>query len=139
MRATHFNYPRPQLQRQSGAALVIGLIILVLVTLLGVTAMRTTSLEERMAGQSRDSGLAFQAAEAALRQAELYLNGAVVGPFVSQMPSATGLYLPRIAGVAGFGEPYTGGSDGNCNTADTVCKTWAEVLRWTAADSIAYT
>lgn len=56
--------------RQHGTVLVIGLILLLLMTLIGVTAIQTTSLDERMAGNSRDRNLAFQAAEAALREAE---------------------------------------------------------------------
>jgi len=128
-----------QPQQQNGAALIMGLIMLALITLLGVTAMRTTALEERMAGQSRDSGLAFQAAEAALRQAELYLNGAVLGSFNNLMPTSTGLYQPRAAGVSGFTDPYTDdAADDKCTVIDVDCKPWWEVLRWTANDSIAY-
>ncbi|MBK9615502.1 MAG: hypothetical protein IPO35_08275 [Uliginosibacterium sp.] len=55
--------------RQSGAALVVGLVVLVMLTLLGIAAMRTSALEERMAGNLRDSNIAFQSAEAALREA----------------------------------------------------------------------
>ena len=57
-------------RRQSGAALIISLIILVVMTIIGVSSIQTTSLEERMAGNMRDHNLAFQAAEAALRYAE---------------------------------------------------------------------
>jgi len=61
--------------QQSGAALVVGLIFLVILTLLGLTAMQTGILEERMAGNSRDRNIAFQAAEAALRDGEHDING----------------------------------------------------------------
>jgi len=57
-------------RRQSGAVLVIGLIILVVLTLLGVQGMRTNVAQERMAGNMRERNLAFQAAEAALRRGE---------------------------------------------------------------------
>jgi type IV pilus assembly protein PilX len=57
-------------RRQAGAALVVGLIFLVILTLLGLTAMQTGILEERMAGNSRDRNIAFQGAEAGLRDAE---------------------------------------------------------------------
>ncbi|MEZ5665655.1 MAG: PilX N-terminal domain-containing pilus assembly protein [Burkholderiaceae bacterium] len=50
--------------------LVIGLIILVVLTLLGVQGMRTNVAQERMAGNMRERNLAFQAAEAALRAGE---------------------------------------------------------------------
>jgi type IV pilus assembly protein PilX len=49
--------------------LVISLVILMVMTVVGVTAMRGTALEERMAGNLRDGVLAFEAAEAALRAA----------------------------------------------------------------------
>ena len=60
--------------RQTGAALITGLILLIVMTLIGVTAMQTTALEERMAGNMRDQNLAFQAAEAGLRDAEALLD-----------------------------------------------------------------
>lgn len=55
---------------QGGTVLVVSLIILLLMTLIGITAMNTTGLEEKMAGNSRDRNFAFQAAESALREAE---------------------------------------------------------------------
>ena len=53
-----------------GAVLIISLIMLLLLTIIGVTAIQTTSLEEKMAGNMRDQNLAFQAAESALRVGE---------------------------------------------------------------------
>lgn len=58
---------------QRGFSLIVGLIFLVAITLLGVIAMKNTLLQERMAGGLRDRSLAFQAAEAALRDAKLDL------------------------------------------------------------------
>ena len=66
MKPRHF----PAKRRQSGAALVVGLIFLIVLTLLGLTAAQTGIMEERMAGNTRDRNVAFQAAEAALRDAE---------------------------------------------------------------------
>ena len=60
--------------RQQGAALVVGLVLLVVITLVGVTAMRSTTLQEKMAGNLRDSNLSFQAAEAALRACETLMQ-----------------------------------------------------------------
>lgn len=56
--------------RQGGAVLIVSLILLLVMTLIGVFAMRGTILEERMAGNTRDRDLAFQSAEAALRAGE---------------------------------------------------------------------
>ncbi len=59
---------------QRGAVLIVSLIFLLLLTLIGTAAMRTTTLQERMAGNTRDINLSFQAAEAALRAGEDWLN-----------------------------------------------------------------
>ncbi len=58
------------LKKQSGAILVVSLIMLLLLTLIGVAGSQVTGLEEKMASNSRDQNLSFQAAEAALRAAE---------------------------------------------------------------------
>jgi len=55
---------------QAGAVLVVSLIMLLLLTIIGVSGVQSTSLEEKMAGNNRDRNLAFQSAEAALRAGE---------------------------------------------------------------------
>jgi type IV pilus assembly protein PilX len=49
--------------RQKGAVLVMALVILVVMTILGVTVMNTTSLGEKMAGNLQESTRAFQTSE----------------------------------------------------------------------------
>ena len=61
---------------QEGFVLIVGLVILGLLTMLALSSMRDTTMQEKMAGASRDSGLAFQAAESALRDAENCITGA---------------------------------------------------------------
>jgi len=58
--------------RQQGAVLAVSLVLLILITLLGLSGIRTVNLEEKMATNSVDRNLAFQAAEAALRNGEEY-------------------------------------------------------------------
>lgn len=70
-------YKRHNPQHQSGAVLVISLIMLLLLTIIGVTGVQSTSLEEKMAGNMRDKNLAFQAAESALNAAEKSLDTAL--------------------------------------------------------------
>ena len=65
---------------QKGSALVISLILLVVMTLLGVQAMRTNLTQERMASNVQDRNFAFQGAEAALREGERQ------GPFSANSP-----------------------------------------------------
>lgn len=56
-------------RNQRGAALVVGLIMLTIITLLAVTAMSTSSTELIMAGNEQFRERAFQVAEAGLEQA----------------------------------------------------------------------
>lgn len=60
--------------RQSGAVLIVSLLFLVILTILAITAMSGTTLEHRMAGNTRDHAIAMQAAEAALRDAHRDVN-----------------------------------------------------------------
>lgn len=65
---------------QKGAALIISLLILLVMTLIGITAVSTTSLEEKMAGNTRDLNLAFQAAESGLRDGDGDVLGLLTPP-----------------------------------------------------------
>lgn len=88
---------------QSGAVLVISLIMLLLLTLIGASSMQTTSLEEKMAGNLRDRNLAFQVAESALRDAELDILGIGTTPRNPAISGITGFYvncnMDNIAGT----------------------------------------
>lgn len=55
---------------QGGMSLVVVLMFLVMLTLVGATSMQSASVEERMASNSRDRAIAFEAAEVALRIGE---------------------------------------------------------------------
>lgn len=55
---------------QSGVALIISLVLLVILTLLGLAGMRTTSMQEKMTGAMYQRSIAFQAAESASAEAE---------------------------------------------------------------------
>ncbi len=65
------------LRRQRGVVLIVSLILLLVVTLLAVSSMQGTVLEEKMAGNTRDRNLAFQTTESAIREAETYIEGVV--------------------------------------------------------------
>ena len=92
--------------KEQGVVLITGLIILVLLTILGLTASRTILLEERMAGNMKDQNVAFQAAEAALRVGESYLTGVSLGIFVIDTSSTTlakdptGLYAATLSATS---------------------------------------
>lgn len=56
--------------RQNGVALIVGLIILAVMMLLGIGVIRNVTTEERMAGNSYNRSVSFQAADAALKEIE---------------------------------------------------------------------
>jgi type IV pilus assembly protein PilX len=58
----------------SGLALFISLVLLLVLTVMGVSAVQTSTLETRLARNQYDTLLAFQAAELALRDAERFIE-----------------------------------------------------------------
>jgi len=62
-------------QRQAGATLVIALIFLVVLSLLGIGMFYSTSSDEAVARNFRDREIALRAAEAAINEAKLMING----------------------------------------------------------------
>jgi type IV pilus assembly protein PilX len=56
--------------RQSGAALLVALIMLLISTMVGLASMRGTTMNEKMSSNMYDRSLSYQAAEAALLAGE---------------------------------------------------------------------
>ena len=65
---------------QRGAILVTSMLLLLVLTIIGVTVMQMSRMQERMAGNTRDLNLAFQAAEGALRGTESFIRQQVARP-----------------------------------------------------------
>lgn len=57
-------------QQQTGSILVIGLILLVVISFIGLSSISSSGLELKMANNDRHRQVALQAAEAALREGE---------------------------------------------------------------------
>jgi type IV pilus assembly protein PilX len=107
---------RTRRNAQRGAILIVALLFLTILTILGVTAMTTTTHEEKMAGYSRDTAVAFQAAEAALRDARRDINGIVIPPFNTPRN-------PLISKATGFGDGNTPPTPGACGTSTVAPQT----------------
>jgi type IV pilus assembly protein PilX len=73
---------------QRGAALIVGLIMLLLLTLIGVAGMRDTLLQQKMIANTKDREIALQAAESALLAAGKSLTGILK----VNMTNSAGLY-----------------------------------------------
>lgn len=98
---------------QSGAVLIVSMIILVMLTLLGVAAMNTSSLEEKMASNSQEQVHAFQAAESGYSQAftdpfaysgNTCPGGATFGPVTVNNYSGSDNDLTYCSKFMGFSE-----------------------------------
>lgn len=68
-RPRHPQQPGSDAARHGGAALVIALLLLMVLTVLGVAGLATAALELRMAGNAQHHERAFAAAEHAIEQA----------------------------------------------------------------------
>jgi type IV pilus assembly protein PilX len=62
-------------KRQQGVVLVVALFFLVVMTVLGLSLAGSTTSEEKIARNFRDQDVAYAAAEAALRDAEMAITG----------------------------------------------------------------
>ena len=62
MRSQNMNMPASPV-RQKGAALIVGLVLLLVLTVLGVSGINMASLELQMTGNTQAAQVAFQAAE----------------------------------------------------------------------------
>lgn len=97
----HTSYPIASRRAQHGAALVVGMLLLLVLTLLAISGMNTASLELAMAGNMQYHENAFQAAETGVEQAM------VLGTF---NPGAAPQRLPETAGETVV-IPNTAGND----------------------------
>jgi len=93
---------------QQGSVLIVSLILLLLLTLVGVAGMNMTGLEERMSGNYKDQEMAFQAAEAALVEAENYIENTNLT--LDSFYTNDGVAL--CSGADCFKRDCTGGADG---------------------------
>jgi len=74
--------------RQKGAVLIIGLIFLVVITLLGITAMQRTTLDTKIVGNYKSYRTAFEGAEAAVMDGECRL-----------IPTGNNFIRPKVGGT----------------------------------------
>jgi len=79
---------------QRGLSLVVTLVMLVGITMLGLAAIGGTVMQEKIAGNTRDMNLAFQAVEAGLRDAESDISQNITGSSTFTSACSHGLCTP---------------------------------------------
>jgi hypothetical protein len=97
-----FEISRRNPVNERGAALVTALLLMLVLTLLGITGIVTATLELQMAGNAQYQERAFEAAEHAIEQA-------MVAPDLSTANTLTDPGVPACAGsceTPGTGDPY---------------------------------
>ncbi|MCB1644144.1 MAG: hypothetical protein KDI36_01760 [Pseudomonadales bacterium] len=89
-------------RQQQGVALFMSLVMLLILTILGLSSVQTTTLQERMARNARDTNLAFQAAESAIKDAEAYIETFnSLADFDAAGANSAGLYYDAAYNEAG--------------------------------------
>lgn len=101
--------------QQRGMALLVSLIMLLLLTMIGISSMQNATMQEKMSGSVMNRNQSFQIAEASLRVGE-------------NLVSATSYALAKCASVATCAPP----SDSNTILA---AGAGANGISWTAAAS----
>lgn len=124
------------MKRSQGSVLIVSLIFLLLLTIVGVSAMNMTNLEEKMTGNFRDHDLAFQTAEAALLDAEAHVEDTFDIDQALTSPACTGTttcYEATCDGGLCFQGTLADSSNpvGSC-TAGTI-KEWENNAIWSNA------
>ena len=90
--------------KQSGAALIVSLVMLTVMTLLGVSTVKMTVIGERMAGHFFNKQSSFDSAEAALREGE---DDSDALPLFAPTDGTDGLYLPDPTGEPRWSDAAT--------------------------------
>jgi type IV pilus assembly protein PilX len=98
-----------QRRHERGATLIITMVMLVLITMVCVSTIRTSTVDERLAGATRDREKAFQAAEAAVQQC-----------------------LRQVKNATYAGTPLTPATSGNTPN-------WEVAANWSNGNSVAMT
>ena len=79
---------------QSGMSLFPALMFLLVLSVLGISVLNSTLLQEKMAGNTKDTNVAFQAAEAGLRDAEVDVAKNITSGTVFTSTCTNGLCTP---------------------------------------------
>lgn len=129
---------KPPTSKQQGISLVIVMIFLVILSVLGISAMQGSTLSSRIARNEADRNLAFQAAEAALRDGELDARNLKVD-ITECTSNAVGCRTKIIdratGGTNDFNDTCIDGlccssPSAGCGTAATVLPVWSVATRW---------
>jgi type IV pilus assembly protein PilX len=134
--------PHPSSRHQRGISLIVSLVLLVLVTLIAVGSMRGVLLQTRMSGTTHDRSLAFQAAEAALREAERRAATATSADFPGAGCASGYCATPAVADTprwmdsafAGW-EPAAAAAPADAPTPEAIVEDMGDAPNWIGCEN----
>ena len=88
------------IQRERGAVLIVSLLLLLIMTMLALSASQMTRSQERMAANTRDRDLALQSTEAGLRTGERLIEAQTSAPIPCSTPRCE-VYVLNALGTDG--------------------------------------
>lgn len=88
--------------QQDGMVLVIGLIFLVMLTIIGITAMSSTAMTEKLTQNLRESSTAFEAAESGLGNGESWIQAQSPLPTALSTCTTTPCYVWKKDALGSF-------------------------------------
>ncbi len=115
----------PVAVNQRGMALIMAMVILMILTILGITAMTTSSLEEKMSGNIQEQTRAFQAAESGVSEAIARIITGVGGGIIPtfDMPYQGGRSNARVMtaslGTVSGGNRCSGANSRDCHGTES--------------------
>lgn len=112
----HLFAPYPLRPRQQGLSLVVVMILLVIVSMLGISGAQLSMMTERGARNDRDMQMAWQGAEAGLMDAEFDMRGPGTATRASLFDADNAVAFP--AGACGS----SGTSKGLCDPGELIGK-----------------
>ncbi len=118
-------------KQQTGAVLLISIVMLTAITLMSVVAMKSSLLQEKLVAGAMDQSIAFQAAESALRDAERYINAALTANSAFTTTCGGGLCYPSTTATsvwAGISDWETSGIPILYGSKSTPTKTFPQVI-----------
>lgn len=110
-------------KNQQGAVLIVCLVILLVMTVLGVSNMQSTAVQYKMAKNNQDRQVAFQVAETALTKVERLLqeNGHDIGELQACTANDASCYDNQCGGGKCFIGSYpTGGAISDCSLTPVI-------------------
>ncbi len=85
--------------KHRGAALITALLILLVLTVIGISALKTSSIQETIVGNMREQDLSFQATEIGITAAEATITNILSPPLATSSGANNKIYLRNNFGT----------------------------------------